>query len=439
MTGGVASPTVAAVAAMDCAMDAVAMEQRKVNDEYKVWKKNTPFLYDTVIANALEWPTLTVQWLPQDNIDTKIRTFLYGTHTNGSESNYLFIGQINLPDEESAEIDVKKYVASEEMGGLGLTEGLSIQQIVKIPHEGEVNRVQYLPSNPKIVATKAPSGQVLIFDTTKFDSNPKSDSICNPSLRLIGHKKEGYGLSWNTLNRPNYIASGAEDSNILYWDINSYISNTDGKSIEPTGTITGHQSTVEDVQWHKFDDSILGSVSDDGSLMLWDIRIYNDNKKPCQEVLKAHNGSEINSLSFSTKVEHLIATAGSDKIVNLWDRRKIDKKIHSIVHHTGEVFRVEFSPFNSTVLASGSADRRVMLWDMSKIGSEQKAEDAADGPPELLFIHGGHTSRIADFSWHPQDEWLISSCADDNILQFWQIADSILDNAETDDEGKTEE
>lgn len=39
-------------------------EERQINDEYKVWKKNTPFLYDMVMTHALEWPSLTVQWLP---------------------------------------------------------------------------------------------------------------------------------------------------------------------------------------------------------------------------------------------------------------------------------------------------------------------------------------------------------------------------------------
>ena len=34
------------------------------NEEYKIWKKNSPFLYDLVVTNALEWPTLTVQWFP---------------------------------------------------------------------------------------------------------------------------------------------------------------------------------------------------------------------------------------------------------------------------------------------------------------------------------------------------------------------------------------
>ena len=56
---------------------------------------------------------------------------------------------------------------------------------------------------------------------------------------------------------------------------------------------------------------------------------------------------------------------------------------------------------------------------MSKVGEEQAPEDAEDGPPELLFIHGGHTSKISDLCWNPskEDEWVIASAAEDNILQ----------------------
>lgn len=47
----------------------------------------------------------------------------------------------------------------------------------------------------------------------------------------------------------------------------------------------------------------------------------------------------------------------------------------------------------------------------------QTPEDAEDGPPELLFIHGGHTSKVSDFAWNPSDDWVIASVAEDNILQ----------------------
>ena len=41
-----------------------ADDERLIAEEYKVWKKNSPFLYDLVASHALEWPSLTAQWLP---------------------------------------------------------------------------------------------------------------------------------------------------------------------------------------------------------------------------------------------------------------------------------------------------------------------------------------------------------------------------------------
>ncbi len=65
------------------------------------------------------------------------------------------------------------------------------------------------------------------------------------------------------------------------------------------------------------------------------------------------------------------------------------------------------------------------IWDLSRIGAEQTPDDAEDGPPELLFLHGGHTSKVSDFSWNARDEWTIASVSEDNVLQVWNIAEEI--------------
>ena len=44
--------------------DEEKMAEKIINEEYKTWKKNAPFLYDMMLSTALEWPTLTTQWLP---------------------------------------------------------------------------------------------------------------------------------------------------------------------------------------------------------------------------------------------------------------------------------------------------------------------------------------------------------------------------------------
>lgn len=37
--------------------------ESEVEQEYRIWKKNSTFLYDLVLTNSLEWPSLTVEWL----------------------------------------------------------------------------------------------------------------------------------------------------------------------------------------------------------------------------------------------------------------------------------------------------------------------------------------------------------------------------------------
>ena len=39
-------------------------DERTVEEEYKIWKTNCPFLYDRIHSQVSTWPYLTVQWLP---------------------------------------------------------------------------------------------------------------------------------------------------------------------------------------------------------------------------------------------------------------------------------------------------------------------------------------------------------------------------------------
>jgi hypothetical protein len=79
------------------------LEERMVAEEYKIWKKNTPFLYDLVVTHALEWPSLTVEWLP-DRIeppgkDYSVQKLILGTHTSENEQNHLMIAEVQVRPE----------------------------------------------------------------------------------------------------------------------------------------------------------------------------------------------------------------------------------------------------------------------------------------------------------------------------------------------------
>jgi histone-binding protein RBBP4 len=198
-------------------------------------------------------------------------------------------------------------------------------------------------------------------------------------------------------------------------DINSF--QKASPEISPTTTYTTHDGVVNDVSFHPLHDSLFASVSDDLTLQIHDIRSASSST-PAHKV-KAHS-QPINSLSFNPSAEFVLLTASSDKTVALWDLRNLKLKLHSFEGHRDEVTTVSWSPHEEPIFASAGNDRRVILWDLSRIGNEQTAEDAEDGPPELLFMHGGHTNRVSDISWNPSDPWVMCSAAEDNIIQVWQ-------------------
>ncbi|KAH7728702.1 hypothetical protein AAVH_04013 [Aphelenchoides avenae] len=403
-------------------------EERIINEEYKIWKKNTPFLYDMVMTHALEWPSLTVQWLPDvqrtEGSDYTTHRLILGTHTS-DEQNHLVIAKLLLPT-DNAQFDASKYDTERgEFGGFGSITG-KIDVEIKMNHEGEVNRARYMPQNPVLLATKSPSSEVFIFDYTKHPSVPTVDNVCKPQLRLRGHTKEGYGLSWNP-NTSGHLLSASDDTTVCLWDIQAAPANAsylDAKTI-----FTGHNAVVEDVAWHVLHDSVFGSVGDDHKLMVWDTRTHSPSKP--SHTVEAHS-AEVNCLSFNPYSEFILATGSADKTVALWDLRNLKLKLHSFESHKDEIFQVQWSPHNETILASSGTDRRLHIWDLSKIGEEQSPEDAEDGPPELLFIHGGHTAKISDFSWNPNEPWVVCSVSEDNIMQIWQMADNIYNEEETD-------
>jgi histone-binding protein RBBP4 len=55
-------------------------------------------------------------------------------------------------------------------------------------------------------------------------------------------------------------------------------------------------------------------------------------------------------------------------------------------------------------------------------------------------MHGGHCNHVSDFSWNPNDPWVVCSAAEDNLIQVWRISDGIVGkDAESVDNEELEE
>jgi histone-binding protein RBBP4 len=179
----------------------------------------------------------------------------------------------------------------------------------------------------------------------------------------------------------------------------------------------GHKSGVEDVAWCHFSSTKFASVGDDSQLLVWDAR-DNCSGKPVDFVHNAHNG-DIHCLAFNPFDEFSIATGGSDGLVCLWDTRSLKKKVKSLRGHSEGVYQVSWAPAERNILASSGIDRRVYVWNTTD--TSLSVDSFAESSPELLFLHGGHTSKVSDFSWSQDNRLLVASVAEDNILQVWKM------------------
>ncbi|GEQ72692.1 hypothetical protein JCM33374_g6379 [Metschnikowia sp. JCM 33374] len=376
-----------------------AKDNLQLKEEYELWRKNCRFMYDFVSETALTWPSLTVQWLPQNHESTTDTKLLLGTHTSGKDNDYLKLASTTLPSKKNIESAKKLKVSS------------IIKISKKIKSSSEINRARYMPQDPKFVAAINGIGGCEIFN---LESGIKEHSF-SP------HQENGYGLSWNHFQR-GILLTASDDKTCVISDVNKLEINQG--FVEK---YKSHSKIVNDAKWHTFDANIFGSVSDDENVYIFDTRA------PSKPVQKFHNhGSDgINSLAFSPFSRNLIAVGNQNSNINFLDLRALPQTslkggaLHTMMGHGDGITSMEFSPHKDGILASGSQDRRVILWDLSKIGEEQVQEDAEDGAPEIFMMHAGHTGAVTDLSWCPFQDWTLASTADDNILHLWKINDTL--------------
>lgn len=371
-------------------VEAITNENNEIDQDYFIWKKHTPFLYDVLFTKCLTWPSLCVTWFKTEKNDSKYlftnQNLLIGTQTSDVEMNQLIFEKIKYPKKENLNSNNSSSYNSDP-------DKISVE--TRINHHGDVNRLRINPKQESLIASKSSKGDVYIFNKHKHECEPKIKNVSFPQAILKGHSKEGYGLSWNT---ENILASGSDDGLVCLWDINSEkikndninigsnsfdkdeisILNTNTLIMEPFIKFSDHTSIVEDVCFSPTNPFLLGTVGDDSTLKLYDLR-----QNKLTNSIVAHDGN-INTLDFNPHNNFLLLTGGSDKSINLWDIRNLSSKVHIFSYHKEEVMIIKWNPLREALFASGSLDKKVLVWNLLNIGKEYSVKDLQDGPSELM-------------------------------------------------------
>lgn len=161
-------------------------------------------------------------------------------------------------------------------------------------------------------------------------------------------------------------------------DLNTLHSNSN--VVRPSRTFTHHTAIVNDVQYHPMHKFLIGTVSDDLTLQILDVRQETNNSSAA---LSQGHTDAVNAVAFNPASDFVLATASSDKTIGIWDLRQFKETLHVLEGHTDQVTSIAWHPSEESILGSGGHDRRVIFWDLNRVGEEQLPDDQEDGPPEL--------------------------------------------------------
>lgn len=183
-----------------------------------------------------------------------------------------------------------------------------------------------------------------------------------------------------------------------------------------TKTFTA-SANANDVSTHSVLPDMAVVACDDGGLTFFDSR----SPVPLALVL---TGNAVNCASFHPSNSDLLCTGSETGTVHICDLRNLNNPVNTLRVHSGAVNTVFWHPALHNVVGSAAADRRVVAWDLSRTGQHQLPEDAADGPPEMTFVHAGHLEAVTDACWDVDDTVLSADAG--GTLQIWRMNDRVL-------------
>ncbi|KAH3760980.1 WD repeat protein Rrb1 [Pelomyxa schiedti] len=354
------------------------------------------------------WPCLSMDFLPDVVGATRhwphTMYVAAGTQATQASENSLMLLKIsklhktNRDDLESDEDLPGESSEDEEDRDEDVDEDAVLEQ-KDIKHIGAINRLKCMKQQPSTIATWSETKQVHIWtlrDQLNALDDPRYTTAANPiPLQTLNHKAEGFAMDWSPISK-GWFLTGDCLHNIYCW-----------KPAEPAwigeGPYSVHKSSVEDLQWSPTESTVFASCSSDQTIRIWDHRT----KKQPQLTVKAHS-CDVNVISWNKLVPHLMVSGADDGTFNIWDLRTFSSgtPISQFIYHTKQITSVEWSPWEDSVLAVAGADDQVTIWDLSLEDDPEeqiaKRKTPADPvPPQLTFVHMG-VRDVKEVHWHPQ-------------------------------------
>ncbi|GLC46092.1 peroxisomal targeting signal 2 receptor [Pleodorina starrii] len=193
-----------------------------------------------------------------------------------------------------------------------------------------------------------------LFLSSSWDDTVKLWTLQSPSsLRTFaGHTYCVYHVAWNP-QQPEVFLSASGDTTVRVWDL---------RQPAPTLVLPAHGFEVLAADWCKYNDCLLATGSVDKSIKLWDVRVPNR-----ELAMMMGHSYAVRRVLFSPHSANLLLSCSYDMTVKLWDTASPQAAqglpLRSWDHHTEFAVGIDFSTLREGMVASAGWDESVWVWD----------------------------------------------------------------------------
>ncbi|KAH7890860.1 WD40 repeat-like protein [Phlebopus sp. FC_14] len=294
--------------------------------------------------------------------------------------------------------------------GPGGTDGIKVDKYFET--QDALYDVAWSEVHENQLVASSGDGSIKLWDVTLKDY---------PIRAWHEHSREVFSVDWSNIKKDMFVSS-SWDGNVKVWIPDRPRSVT---------TLKAHLSCVYQALFSPHHPDILATCSTDGTIKLFDLRTptyatgptTNSFTHPVSAAVLTvpASGTELLSLDWNKYRPFVIASAGVDKMVKVWDCRMASNAPPSgqavggscaiqIPGHEYAVRKVQWSPHRPDVLATASYDMTCRIW----------STDVPPGASNLLYIQDSHTEFVAGCSWSFYDEGILASCGWDGRLHVFR-------------------